>query len=56
MAGTALTNLLAKEERALRSKTQNCISREKRWEEELQRLTKNHTHIPHTGVIGMYIG
>ena len=40
MAGTALMNLLANEERALRSKTQNCISREKRWEEELRDLQR----------------
>lgn len=46
VAGTALRNLPPNEEKALRSKRENCISREKRWKEELERLTKNHKCIP----------
>lgn len=56
MAGTALRNLPANDEKALRSMRENCISREKRYKEELQRLTKNHTYIPHTRVTGAYTG
>lgn len=40
MAGTALRNLPANEEKALRSMRENCISREKRYKEELQRLQR----------------
>lgn len=53
MARTALRNLPPNKEKALKSKSENYISREKRWKEELERLTKNHRYTPpyqgHTG-------
>lgn len=55
MAGTVLKSLPLNEEKALRSKRENHISREKRQKEELQRLSKSQL-FTHTRVIRTYAG